>query len=68
MSECIMDTSNMEWVKERGRRVEIVRCQDCSWFHENATLEDRDYPHFCHQHGIDLKDGDGFCKWGERRD
>ena len=47
---------------------EVVRCRDCSWFHENATLEDRDYPHFCHQHGIDLEDGNGFCKWGERND
>lgn len=52
------------WVTDE----EIVRCRDCAWFHENATLEDRDYPHFCHQHGIDLEDGNGFCKWGERND
>lgn len=44
----------------------IVRCRDCSWFHEDATLEDQEYPHFCHQHGIDLMDGNGFCAWGER--
>lgn len=46
-------------------REEIVRCRDCQGFVSNATTDE--YPHFCTKLGIDLKDGNGFCAWGERR-
>ena len=42
----------------------IVRCSDCAYFFENATLHDEDCPHFCSLHGIDMAETDGFCKWG----
>ena len=47
-------------------REQIVRCEDCIWFSENATAHDEDYPHFCYKLGIDLKDGKGFCAWSLR--
>lgn len=47
---------------------EIIRCRDCKWFKENATPDDDVRPHFCKKLGIDLKDGNGFCSWGERKD
>ena len=52
------------WLPVRER---IVRCRDCAYFFENATLHDEDCPHFCSLHGIDMAETDGFCKWGERR-
>lgn len=48
-------------------REEIVRCKDCKWFDRDRTPED-DYPHFCHEIGIDLMEDDGFCAWGGRRE
>lgn len=45
-------------------REEVVRCRDCETFHENATPNDLARPHFCSKLGIDLEDGNGFCKWG----
>lgn len=46
---------------------EVVRCRDCAAFLENATPNDREYPHFCTLHGTDLAEPDGYCAWGERR-
>ena len=55
------DLCNM-WVTDQP----VTRCRDCKTFKRNATPHDPEYPHFCVKHGIDLKDGDGFCSWGER--
>lgn len=45
----------------------LVRCRDCEGFNKNATPHDDTMPHFCSLLGIDLKDGDGFCKWARKR-
>lgn len=45
----------------------IVRCRDCKGFKEDATPHDDTMPHFCSVLGIDLEDGDGFCKWARKR-
>lgn len=61
MSECIIETSNMEWVTERGKRVEIVRCRDC----EGAIDDGVSFR--CETFMMNGEDPNGFCKWGERR-
>lgn len=47
---------------------EIVRCRDCYYFFENATMHDEDCPHFCSAHGIDMAESDGFCSRGRRKE
>lgn len=73
MSECIIETSNMDWVKERGKRVEVVRCRDCmksrekGWKCTRFTEEVYNEENEIGELVMANVRPDGFCKWGERR-
>ena len=60
--ECLRDGDKVSAKFNGAVRERIVRCRDCDGFLRDATLRD-EYPHFCAVHGIDLRDGDGFCAW-----
>lgn len=46
----------------------VVRCVNCRWFKENATLHDSERPHFCALNGFDMADEYGFCSYGEPKE
>ena len=43
-----------------GEAEEVVRCRDCVWYAPLRCM--------CRRGDFTVLGGDGFCKWGERRD
>lgn len=58
--EQVMETSNMEWVKQRGKPLQIIRCRDCK-----HMIGDFDTI-WCEKTGRCVN-RDGFCSWAVRR-
>lgn len=64
MSEYIVEFGEHPNIEDKGAlREKIVRCRDCKWF-----LVDERYDNACRWFCRSLKDDNGFCSFGERKE
>lgn len=59
MMERVIETSTMEWVKQNGKPLEIIRCSYC----DASKRKGIDRCHTFEAHGCDQN---GFCAWPVR--
>ena len=53
---------------ESGKLVEVVRCKDCKYWHEEIGWCDENSHFFNDGMNWDIFEADDFCSYGERKD